>query len=137
MAGKAELAEVVRKTGIDGLSAVCSGHIPHNPSEIIEAAIRRNLFQILSEQCDLLIIDSPPAAVVTDAVSIAPNVDTVILVSRCGRVQQKVVQGVWQKLQRSGAHLAGAVINDFDPVRTYTSYTYYSYRYKYYYDDKT
>lgn len=137
VAGKAELAEVVRKTGIDGLSAVCSGHIPHNPSEIIEAAIRRNLFQILSEQCDLLIIDSPPAAVVTDAVSIAPNVDTVILVSRCGRVQQKVVQGVWQKLQRSGAHLAGAVINDFDPVRTYTSYTYYSYRYKYYYDDKT
>lgn len=134
--GEAGIGDIVKKTRIEGLSVVCSGHVPHNPSEIIQAAIRKGLFSKLARECDLLIIDSPPAAVVTDAVSIAPNVDTVLLVSRCGKVQQKVVQGVWQKLQRSGAHMAGAVINDFDPVRTYTSYSYYGYRYKYYYEDK-
>lgn len=134
--GKAELSDVIRKTGIEGLSAICSGHIPHNPSEIIQAAINKNLFERLAQECDLLVIDSPPAAVVTDAVSIAPKVDTVVLISRCGKVQQKVVQGVWQKLQRSGAHMAGAVINDFDPIRNYTSYSYYAYRYKYYYEDR-
>lgn len=134
--GEASLQDVVRKTEIDGFFVISSGHVPHNPSEIIQAAIRRNLFAEIAEQCDLLIIDSPPAAVVTDAASMAPNVDTVLLISRCGKVQQKVVQGVWQKLKRSGAHIAGVVINDFDPARTYTSYSYYGYRYKYYYEDK-
>jgi succinoglycan biosynthesis transport protein ExoP len=134
--GAAGIPDVLRKTEIEGLSAICSGHIPHNPAEIVQAAIKKGLFVALAEQCDLLVIDSPPAAVVTDAVSIAPNVDAVLLISRCGKVQQKVVQGVWQKLQRSGAHMAGAVINDFDPIRNYTSYSYYAYRYKYYYEDK-
>ncbi len=133
--GKTDISEIVKKTGVDGLSVICSGHVPPNPSEIIQAAVRKGIFKELSELCDLLIVDSPPAAVVTDAVSIAPNVDTVLLVSRSGKVQQKVVQGVWQKLIRSGAHMAGAVINDFDPVRNYTSYSYYGYRYKYYYED--
>jgi polysaccharide biosynthesis transport protein len=133
--GKAELDDVIRQTGVDGLQAICSGHVPPNPSEIIEAGVRMGLFDRIAARCDLLIIDSPPAAVVTDAVSIAPQADTVILISRCGKVQQKVVQGVWQKLHKTGAHLAGAVINEFDPVRTYTSYTYYTYRYQYYYEE--
>jgi len=137
VAGKAELKDIIRKTGIEGLYAVCSGHIPHNPSEIIEAAVKNGALARIAAECEFLIIDSPPAAVVTDAVSIAPFADTVILVSRCGRIQQKVVQGVWQKLGKSGAHLSGALINDFDPKRTYTSYTYYTYRYQYNYEDKS
>ncbi len=134
--GSASIDEVLNRTGVDGLSVICSGHVPHNPSEVIQAAVRSGLFDSIAERFDLLIIDSPPAAVVTDAVAMAPVVDTVLLVSRCGKVQQKVVQGVWQKLSRSGAHIAGAVLNDFDPVRTYTSYSYYGYRYKYYYEEK-
>ena len=134
--GTATMEEVLNRTAVDGLSVICSGHVPHNPSEVIQAAVSGGLFEAIAARFDLLIIDSPPAAVVTDAVAMAPVVDTVLLVSRCGKVQQKVVQGVWQKLGRSGAHIAGAVLNDFDPVRTYTSYSYYGYRYKYYYEEK-
>ncbi len=135
--GKADLQDVIRETGVKGLSVICSGHIPHNPAEIVEAAARRNVFARIAGECDLLIIDSPPAAVVTDAIVIAPAVDSVVLVVRSGRIQKKVALGVWQKLTRSGAHLSGAVINSFDPVRTYTSYTYYTYKYHYDYQDKS
>ncbi|MCD4706294.1 MAG: polysaccharide biosynthesis tyrosine autokinase [Candidatus Sabulitectum sp.] len=135
--GKADLNDVIRKTEVEGLSIISSGHIPHNPAEIVEAAVRKNVFERIAGKCDLLIIDSPPAAVVTDAVVIAPAVDSVALVVRSGRIQKKVVQGVWQKLTRSGAHLSGAVINSFDPVRTYTSYSYYTYKYHYDYEERS
>lgn len=135
--GKATLEEVIRQTEIPGLSVVCSGHIPSNPSEMADSAVRQDLFDTLAECADLIIVDSPPAAVVTDAVSISAVMDSVLLVSRSGKVQQKVVQGVWQKLQRTGVHLSGAVMNDFDPVSSYTSYTYYTYRYQYYYSENS
>ena len=133
--GKAVLSDVLRKTAVSGLSVVCSGHIPHNPAEIVESAAKKGVFARIAEECDLLIIDTPPAAVVTDAVVIAPFVDSVLLVVRSGKIQKKVVQGVWSKLQRSGGHLSGAVINGFDPLRTYTSYSYYTYKYQYYYEE--
>ncbi|MCK5840950.1 MAG: polysaccharide biosynthesis tyrosine autokinase [Candidatus Sabulitectum sp.] len=133
--GKASIDEVVRETEVEGLFVICSGRIPHNPSEIIETASKKGVFRKISEQCDMLIIDTPPAAVVTDAVVIAPVVDSTILVVRSGKIQKKVVQGVWLKLARSGGHLSGAVINGFDPIRTYTSYSYYTYRYQYQYDE--
>ncbi len=133
--GNAVLDDVVRDTEVEGLHVICSGHIPHNPAEMVEVAAKKGVLRKIAEQCDLLIIDTPPAAVVTDAVVLAPVVDSVLLVVRSGRIQKKVVQGVWQKLLRSGGHLAGAVINDFDPIRTYTSYTYYTYKYQYYYEE--
>ncbi len=135
--GQATVEEVIRKTDIPGLSVICSGHIPSNPAEIIESAVRQEIFNRIEEHADLIIVDSPPAAVVTDAVSMAPSMDSVLLVSRSGKVQQKVVQGVWQKLLRTGAHLSGAVMNDFDPISSYTSYSYYTYRYQYYYSGKS
>jgi capsular exopolysaccharide synthesis family protein len=134
--GQAELKDIIRETGVDGLYAICSGHIPHNPAELIDAAIKNGALSRIAAECDLLIIDSPPAAVVTDAVSIASFADSVILVVRCGKIQQKIVQAVWQKLRKTGGHFSGAIINDFDPKRTYTSYTYYTYRYQYSYESK-
>lgn len=130
--GKAALQDVLRETTVEGLLVICSGHIPHNPSEMVEVAVKEGVFTRIAEECDLLIIDTPPAAVVTDAIVIAPAVDSVLLVVRSGKIQKKVVQGVWQKLLRSGGHLSGAVINGFDPIKTYTSYTYYTYKYQYY-----
>ncbi len=135
--GKASLDDVIMDTSIERLSIIPSGHIPHNPAEIIESAARIGLIEKILEKCDLVIIDSPPAAVVTDAVVLAPVVDSVLLVVRSGRIQKKVVEGVWQKLNRSGGHLCGAVINGFDPVKTYTSYSYYTYKYQYYYEENS
>jgi len=137
ISGKATIDEVVRETVVNGLFVICSGHVPHNPAEMVETAVKKGIFLQIAEACDMLIIDTPPAAVVTDAVVIAPAVDSVILVVRSGKIQKKVVQGVWQKLLRSGGHLSGAVINGFDPIRTYTSYTYYTYKYQYYYEEQS
>lgn len=134
--GKASLDDVIIDTSINGLSIIASGHIPHNPAEIVETAAKLKLLDRILERCDLVIVDSPPAAVVTDAVVLAPVVDSVLLVARSGRIQKKVVEGVWLKLRKSGAHLCGAVINGFDPIKTYTSYTYYTYKYQYYYEEK-
>ncbi len=136
VAGKASVEDVIRQTDIPGLSVICSGFIPSNPSEMVDSAVRQNLFDVLAEKADMIIVDSPPAALVTDAVSIASAMDSVLLVSRSGKIQQKVVLNVWQKLERSGVHLSGAVINDFDPVNSYTSYTYYTYRYQSYYSEE-
>lgn len=135
--GKAVLEDVIRETEVKGLSVICSGHIPHNPAEIVEAAAKNGIFDQIKACCDLLIIDTPPAAVVTDAVVVAPVVDSVLLVVRSGKIQKKVVKGVWQKLIRSGGHLSGAVINGFDPIRTYTSYTYYTFKYQYNYEEES
>ena len=89
----------------------------------------------LVKDYDLAIFDSPPVAVVTDAVLLSSTLDATLVVVGAKMADKKVLQSAWNKLKRSSRNVVGAVLNGFDPVRMYTSYGYYTYRYHYYYSD--
>ncbi len=136
IAGIEQLDSVIRETGVANLQAMTSGYIPHNPSELIGGARFGRLLEELRSRYDMVIFDSPPAAVVTDAMLLAPEMDATVVVVGAKIVNRKVLKSAWGKLDRSNARLVGALLNGFDPLKMYTSYSYYTYRYHYYYDGK-
>lgn len=132
-AGVSPLQACLRPTPIENLSLLPSGFIPHNPSELLGSRRIKEIISELSGICDMLIIDSPPMAVVTDALLLSPEVDGTLLVVGAKLGNRRVLQTSLSKLSRSASFIAGAVLNGFDPLRMYTSYGYYTYRYYYYY----
>jgi polysaccharide biosynthesis transport protein len=134
IAGMETLGSAVKASGVDNLSILTSGFIPHNPSELLGSQKFLALLHEAVLAYDMVIFDSPPVAVVTDAILVSPEMDATLLVVGAKTVDRMVLQAAWLKLERSGAHLVGALLNRFDPVKMYTSYKYYTYRYHYYYD---
>ncbi len=135
VAGQAPLERCLRRTSVENLEVIPCGFIPHNPSELLGSRRMKDLLAELGGRWDTVLVDTPPMAVVTDALILSPEVDGTLLVVGARLGSRRVVQTTLGKLSRTSAFLAGAVLNGFDPLRMYTSYGYYTYRYYYYYSD--
>ena len=61
----------------------------------------------MTSRFDLVVIDTPPLNVVTDAAAVAAQVDGVVLVVRGGQTDRAALQLTLARLERAGAHTAG------------------------------
>jgi capsular exopolysaccharide synthesis family protein len=101
----------LRETGIDNLRVITSGPLPPNPSELLGSQKMAHLLQHLEEMADVIIFDSPPTLVVTDAAALANQVDGVILVTQAGRTRRGSVQQAVKGLLQVRAKILGGVLN--------------------------
>ena len=68
LSGQATLDEIIKPVpGYDNLFFIPCGIIPPNPSELISGEKMRYLFENLHEHFDVVIADTPPVGLVTDA----------------------------------------------------------------------
>ncbi|WP_375448122.1 GumC family protein [uncultured Fibrella sp.] len=68
LSGQATLDEIIKPVpGYDNLFFIPCGIIPPNPSELISGDKMRYLFENLHEHFDVVIADTPPVGLVTDA----------------------------------------------------------------------
>ena len=115
----------------DRLSLLPAGPVPPNPAELLGSASARDVFAILREQFDLVLIDSPPVLPVTDAAILSRYADATLMLAaadqtRCGDLHRAV-----EKLDQVGARILGLVLNKVSR-RTGRNYWYYAYGYKAY-----
>jgi Mrp family chromosome partitioning ATPase len=82
------------------------------------------------QKFDHIIIDTPPALSVTDAVLLSVEADSVVLVLRSGRTTKAALRRVRDLLSHVNARVTGIVVNAFD-VHSGTS-AYYNYESRYY-----
>jgi len=80
LSGTAMLEAVVTKTSIPNLSLIACGPIPPNPAELLSSRRMRDLLQTVGGQYDMVFLDSPPVLAASDATTLAPVVDGVLLV---------------------------------------------------------
>jgi tyrosine-protein kinase Etk/Wzc len=81
--GSHSLDEIIQPSiRTPGLDIILSGPKPPNPSELIMGERMNELFRLLDERYDVIIIDSPPIGVVTDAMLLSKYVDITIYVIR-------------------------------------------------------
>jgi capsular exopolysaccharide synthesis family protein len=105
-------ATAVRTTFISGLSFLPAGHDTDNFPDLLGSERMRTLLAELSGDFDVIVLDTPPVLAVADAIAIAPLVDGVVLVVQSGVTDRRAVQQSLQQLERVGAQLVGAVLND-------------------------
>ena len=102
----------MRATAVPGLSVLTAGDPPPNPGEFIASVRLSRLLERLRGEADLTLIDSPPAAVVSDAALLAAAVDGVVLVVSVGQTRRDAAQEAKQRLETAGGRLLGAVLNN-------------------------
>ncbi|MDR5659935.1 CpsD/CapB family tyrosine-protein kinase [Serpentinicella sp. ANB-PHB4] len=115
-------------TSINRLEVLTAGTIPPNPSELLASKKMRGLIEQLKTDYDYVIIDTPPAAVVTDAAVLSRVADGVLLVCASGQVAIEGAQRAKALLENAKANILGVVLNKI-PVNSgsYSQYMYYSY----------
>jgi Mrp family chromosome partitioning ATPase len=81
-----DLGELIAKTSVDKLSLLPSGETPVNPAELLGSARMEGVVKELSSRYDdrIIIFDSPPFQVASEASVLARRVDGIILVVREG-----------------------------------------------------
>ena len=92
----------------------------------------KNLINILLGRFDKVLIDSPPAMVVTDAAVLAAAVDGIIQVVSASNVSRKVLARALEHMTKVGGRNMGAILNKVKSKKSgydyyYTGYYYYGY----------
>jgi capsular exopolysaccharide synthesis family protein len=120
--------EMVRPTDVPGLWVLPAGTLPPNPAELLGGSRMKRALQLLSEQYDVVVLDTPPLMAAADAAILGAGVDGVVLVVRAGQTERGAAQFAMQQLHGVGARVLGAVLNDPDAqVPLYGGYYYYNY----------
>lgn len=112
LVGKASLEEVTH-TYKGGKLKIIPGSSPViNTSRVLNGKDAAEVMEKLKNQADILIIDTPPSAVVSDAAIIAQYVQSGIFVVRQDYAKiDKILEGV-EMLSGAGIRLSGCVLND-------------------------
>ena len=134
LVGIDNIGEIIQSTKIPNLDVITSGPIPPNPSEMLGSKRMESLLVALRKKYDHILIDSPPATAVTDAVVLSKSADGVIIVIRTGDMARQIVKNGIGQFNNVGAHIIGAVLNGIDLSSSKYSYYYYQY-YRYYYGE--
>jgi polysaccharide biosynthesis transport protein len=124
--GEGSLDAVVVRTDVPNLDVVPCGTVPPNPAELLHTAGFANLLMEMSRRYDRVVIDSPPAGVVADAIVISTHVDGTLLVLKAGQTSRGAAERTARNLADVKARVFGAVLNDVDlEDRRYGQYAYY------------
>jgi capsular exopolysaccharide synthesis family protein len=132
--------EVIQSTEVENLFYASSGPVPPNPAELIETEKMKWFIETSKRQFDFVIIDTPPIALVTDALLLAPYVEMCLLIVR-QRYSSRNTLNLIEELYKNGTFKnLGIVLNDVSLSGYYgygLRYGYmmgygYSYGYNYY-----
>ena len=126
--GSAKLDDVVLETQFEHLGLVSAGAIPPNPNELLGSRRMASVMKELTEMADVVLIDTPPCLLYSDAFVISHLVDGVLYVLRAGGQNKAAQRRVQRQLQQSKARLLGVVFNGVDVQDGSSAYDYYGYQ---------
>ena len=129
--GSVQLSDARREIGLGGndtLHVVTTGALQENPAPVLAGDRIRAFLDLVEKDYDVIIFDSPPINVVTDAALLSSSCDALLLVARSGVTAVPALALAVEQLRQVRAPIVGAVLNDIDFERDASydgSYRYY------------
>jgi len=108
--GQSSIDKAMQKYN-DKFDILPSGKIPPNPAEMLSSSVMTALIENLKDNYDIVILDSAPLEVVTDAQILSTKVDGTILVIRAQRTSKESVIEAQNLLNKVGANIIGTVLH--------------------------
>ncbi|KQB51559.1 tyrosine protein kinase [Pseudomonas endophytica] len=134
LAKRCTLETATHKADIDNLYVIGRGQIPPNPSELLMHKNFTDFLEYVSENYDLVILDTPPFLAVTDASIVGRQSGTNLIVTRFELNSAREIELTMRRFAQSGIHLKGAIFNGIERRASakygYGAYGYYNYEYK-------
>ncbi|SEQ51218.1 GumC family protein [Neolewinella agarilytica] len=117
--GQATYDEILKPTNNENLFLIESGPIPPNPSELLLRGEIGELIRRLREDFDVVIIDSTPVGLVTDALLLKELVDITLYVVRLGYTPKMSLDVLTDISDKDKLPNVGVVVNGLQPKRDY------------------
>lgn len=115
LTGGASVDEILLATEIEDLWVAPAGPHPPNPSELLASDRMSDLLTTARERFDMIIVDTPPALVVTDASLIGAAADGTVLCFRAGKTVREEVRLCRDRLTMADVKILGAILNAYHP----------------------
>jgi succinoglycan biosynthesis transport protein ExoP len=121
LAGQATLVEVAQMTGTAELRSpagnhrrldvVVAGPLPRNPTPLIDSKRMLETIHEAEQAYDLVVIDTPPTSIVSDAIPLVRGVSGVLVVARLGKTPREQMLRLRDQLANLHAPVLGVVVN--------------------------
>ena len=87
LVGDASKEEVINSTHVQGLDIMLSGPVPPNPAELLMSDAMDDLIKELRSTYDVIILDTPPLGLVSDAMELTQYADATLYMVRLKLLQ--------------------------------------------------
>lgn len=105
-------SQTLLPTSVENLTLMMPGGPCTNPASLLKSDSMGQLLQMLAQEFDFIIIDSPPVGAVADSLLLARHVDGVAVVVRSGETSRGLAESAVVRLRQVGARILGVVLND-------------------------
>jgi capsular exopolysaccharide synthesis family protein len=95
----------------------CGTPVARNPGDLLSTGTLRELVERLRANYDRIVLDTPPAGSIADALVLSRLADGVIVVARSGKVTRSELFHLLERLANARAPLMGIVLNGARPER--------------------
>ena len=126
VAGQAQVSQCVFFEERAGVHILPAGTVPPNPLELLSSRRFEDVVRKLKEAFDIVIIDSAPLQLVSDAQVLSRFASAVIYVVKADSTPYQVAQNGLKKLRRVDAPVLGVVLNQLDLEKAEKYYGEYS-----------
>jgi tyrosine-protein kinase Etk/Wzc len=142
LSNNSSFEEIIQPTQIENLWYTASGPIPPNPAELIERSAMGDFLKEAKKRFDYIILDTPPVAIVTDALLLSSHADIMLFVVRQRYSSRNTLHLIDEIHRNREMNNSGIIVNDISMSGYYgyglrygytMGYAYgYNYGYKYY-----
>jgi succinoglycan biosynthesis transport protein ExoP len=111
--GKKSVDETIQTTWVEGLSVISSGPPFTDPGQLIESNQMGRLISDLKTRFDMVILDSAPVLIKSDALVLGKYVDASIVVLESERTTRRAVRGLMEIMAKVNIRPLGFILNRF------------------------
>lgn len=109
---------------VRALDVLLAGPRPPDPADLLQSRRMADFLHWLRDRYELVVIDTPPAALVSDAIPVISLADGVVVVSRLGNTIRDHARRLRQQLGNLDAPILGTVVNSVKSDGGYAGYGY-------------
>ncbi len=126
LSNQANYKDIIQRTDIENLDIITSGPIPPNPSELIISSYTNELFKLLRDDYEYIIVDTPPVGILSDTYILMGQSDLNIYVVRQNQTPKKEFISLINELNERNIKNICLVINEIPYLhKTKYGYDYY------------
>lgn len=133
LSGQCPLEDVIDIDLASGVHYITAGGRTPHPTDMLSSQQMKALLAMLTQQYELVILDTPPLLAVSDTLVLARQVEKTAFVVRWEKTRRETVSAALRQLIDAGADIAGTVMTQVD-LKKQARYGQSDSGYQYYYD---
>lgn len=126
---QAESYDVIQDTAIPGVSVITAGPLSPNPAELLSSERLSELFALVPNEFDIVMLDSPPTMGLADSLILSNRTNATVLVAAFAQSKKRALTDSLKHLRHAHANVIGVILTK---VKGGVGHGY-DYDYNYYY----